>query len=489
MTIEEKARAYDEALERAQKATRAASDVAMDIVQYIFPQLTESEDERIMDCLRNIASLEQAEDVINDMGFTKEQILAWLKKQKEKPDYLSTDRVTVRPDGGVERHTIGYLEKREEQKPVPKFKVGETIKYRGETYEITEIEATDNGPYYSIRLIGDPSDWDEVKTGIGPGGEKDMVKVEQKPLGDKYEFALSLRNCLKCGSELTEEQSDIFTDGYAEDLYKVAVGELDPGIDKQDLEDYKNEIKRPTTKSVIEGVKGINYPIGNRTVDLPSKEQNPAEWSDEDNIHLTNAILSAEREWGKDSYTAKWLNELPNRFILQSNKQEWSEDMLKAFDETLFTFINNAYNIGKDNKYVPDLRTGLRNQTLTLLATLNNQYSKSQEWSEEDEEMLERLDDLLWILDSYIGDDCSLGQEETDSIRSEIQNVLSPFVKSLRPQPKRDCKDCAMFLNGKCTKPRWKPSEEQIEELNKARRFIPYNCDILAELYEQLKAL
>ena len=114
---------------------------------------------------------------------------------------------------------------------------------------------------------------------------------------------------------------------------------------------------------------------------------------------------------------------------------------------------------------------------------------KKLRWSEEDEEMLERLDDLLWILDSYIGDDCSLGQEETDSIRSEIQNVLSPFVKSLRPQPKRDCKDCAMFLNGKCTKPRWKPSEEQIEELNKARRFIPYNCDILAELYEQLKAL
>ena len=47
MTQEEKAKAYDEALERAQKATRAGSDVAMDIVQYIFPQLAESEDERI----------------------------------------------------------------------------------------------------------------------------------------------------------------------------------------------------------------------------------------------------------------------------------------------------------------------------------------------------------------------------------------------------------------------------------------------------------
>lgn len=35
----------------------------------------------------------------------------------------------------------------------------------------------------------------------------------------------------------------------------------------------------------------------------------------------------------------------------------------------------------------------------------------------------------------------------------------------------------------------WKPSEEQMEALNKARRFIPYNCDILESLYEQLKKL
>lgn len=35
----------------------------------------------------------------------------------------------------------------------------------------------------------------------------------------------------------------------------------------------------------------------------------------------------------------------------------------------------------------------------------------------------------------------------------------------------------------------WKPSEEQMAALNKARRFVPYNCDILESLYEQLKKL
>lgn len=69
------------------------------------------------------------------------------------------------------------------------------------------------------------------------------------------------------------------------------------------------------------------------------------------------------------------------------------------------------------------------------------------EWSEEDEEKLERVDDLLWILDSYIGDDCSISEEITQRLREEIENVLCPFLKSLRPQP------------------HWNPSEEQMEAL------------------------
>lgn len=42
MTDKQKAKAYDEALERAQKVTRAGGDVAMVIVQDIFPELRES---------------------------------------------------------------------------------------------------------------------------------------------------------------------------------------------------------------------------------------------------------------------------------------------------------------------------------------------------------------------------------------------------------------------------------------------------------------
>lgn len=35
----------------------------------------------------------------------------------------------------------------------------------------------------------------------------------------------------------------------------------------------------------------------------------------------------------------------------------------------------------------------------------------------------------------------------------------------------------------------WKPSEKQMDALDKARFFIPYDCDVIAELYEQLQKL
>ena len=42
------------------------------------------------------------------------------------------------------------------------------------------------------------------------------------------------------------------------------------------------------------------------TLTKPQKQK----WSEEDVIHLTNAILAAEKEWGINSNTTKWLKSL-----------------------------------------------------------------------------------------------------------------------------------------------------------------------------------
>ncbi len=56
---------------------------------------------------------------------------------------------------------------------------------------------------------------------------------------------------------------------------------------------------------------------------------------------------------------------------------------------------------------------------------------KPVEWSEGDSDNLERVDNYLWMLDDYVGDDCAMPQGKTDKIRGNIQEVLSPWLKSL----------------------------------------------------------
>lgn len=74
---------YNEALERAQKVTRAGGDVAMVIVQNIFPELAESEDERMMKNIR-LAILSVEDAFWKTHGLTSKEAISYLEKQKEQ---------------------------------------------------------------------------------------------------------------------------------------------------------------------------------------------------------------------------------------------------------------------------------------------------------------------------------------------------------------------------------------------------------------------
>ena len=85
------------------------------------------------------------------------------------------------------------------------------------------------------------------------------------------------------------------------------------------------------------------------------------------------------------------------------------------------------------------------------------------EWSEEDEKKLERVDDLLWMLDDYISDDCSICEEKTARLRDEIHNELFPWLEFLRPQYHGDVTMTEAYKMGleagKASS--WKPNEKQ----------------------------
>ena len=81
---------------------------------------------------------------------------------------------------------------------------------------------------------------------------------------------------------------------------------------------------------------------------------------------------------------------------------------------------------------------------------------------------------------------------EEDSVKPKFKPGMANVLKSLRPQKKRECNDCAMFFGGKCTKPHWKPSEEQMEALDFAVTYLfstKQNPTYLRDLYDDLKKL
>ncbi len=96
MTQEEKARAYDEALERARKAYNAIlpeNRGARKIIEDAFPELSESEDERIRKKLIETIGYFRSRGIDQQLC---EEFLAWLEKQKE-PKLLNNEKYQTVP--------------------------------------------------------------------------------------------------------------------------------------------------------------------------------------------------------------------------------------------------------------------------------------------------------------------------------------------------------------------------------------------------------
>jgi len=185
LSIEEKAKAYDEALERARelvgKWTGKNKDFYIEDYSYIFPELKESEDERIRKAIFKALSKKAARDVLLANGIQVSDALAWLEKQDNtdieqvfRPlagcciDTAAEQAVELQKQGknvvlafngcyipvknnttdAIVNEYYSWLEKRGEQKPTdksePKFKVGDWIT---NNYAVWCIESIHNGLY------------------------------------------------------------------------------------------------------------------------------------------------------------------------------------------------------------------------------------------------------------------------------------------------------------------------------------------------------
>ena len=96
MTQEEKAKAYDEALENARQEYNTTENVERkQWLEELFPELVESEDEKIRRALMKFIEKIPYERLEND-GVSVKDALAWLEKQGEqKPDWSIKEKLML----------------------------------------------------------------------------------------------------------------------------------------------------------------------------------------------------------------------------------------------------------------------------------------------------------------------------------------------------------------------------------------------------------
>ena len=428
MTQEEKAKAYDEALEKAQKATRAGSDVAMDIVQYIFPELRESEEEKI-----------------------RNEILIY---------------IGARQDIDLETHNrwCAYLEKQKEQKPV-----------EIDEYKIIEKHITEDSLSSEVNKRLKECGWyvtDEKPAKWGDGDENKLYQAVETLLADK---AIALQENPHCKA-LHRAYDDLIVwlkslpkrfnfqpkQGWSEEdekIYNIIIKIIFESKSTLSLE-YVDEINNwlkslperlnlPSKQEWSEGTKKALDKISDYLKYKGREEdadfirhlcpQPKKEWSEEDEEHL-NSIIESYKELLKD-YSAnngvdyipyntpvvartvlndiKFLKSLPERLNLPS-KQEWSEEdynaILIAIDWLQYyrdTFVATGEAKDEISTCVDRLKS-LRPQP-------------KQEWSEEDEG---KIEDILLIIKHVTNIPYSGG---ILTINNEYKDELSKFLKSFVP--------------------------------------------------------
>ena len=420
MTQEEKAKAYDEALEKAKElpdSPRTCFDIEQ--LKDIFSELAKSEDERIR---RAIVSLvyESQGTYKSFAGIDLDDMLAWLEKQKEQ------------------KHTL-------------KFKVGDKVHLEGDEINILTITGIEEDRYLTDNSYGP----------ILFGAEDIWEKVEQKPKCTAYldlssnEFeACMLRYLQSAVNRKDDAMIMIDTKEYAAQLMEIAMKEQKSAWSEEDEEMIKMILgdleweRRNTTvdkdirlydekiaflKSLrprlsdeeIKKIRSEEYTKGFNDAAFGDKSK---EWSkdDEDTINLMIAILRENHPNGQfktNPVNTTCMSVISTDMLIKrieslrpQQKDEWSEE-----DESFLDSIEEAISAYYDLNHAPQYHYWLEEK----LKSLRSQ--PKQEWSKEDETY--RQDALWCVKQAY---KLCKTENDTGSCWS-----AEKWLKSLKPQSKQ----------------------------------------------------
>lgn len=306
-TIEEKAKAYDEAIEKTIKL------YSKDIAKTIFPELIESEDEKIRTTLKNALN-HLSDNWYHVEDLSKEEVIAWLEKQKEQkviiPKFRIGDIIT-----SFKNNTIKYFIK----KVGVKNELGEydyivedisdDPAYKGRTHEIS-IEKVDS---WGILVRQKPiSIWNNTKEVPAPS-EKDILGWYRKPNGELEDSPKIVYFC--SDEESLKESEDSIN------LCNLAYWAELPNeefkkkywFDKQKPVEWSEKDEKPYPETLEKAIDLYYYTYGNgnggfnnlslekfkdivKTFIKDYSEQKSVEWSEEDIVAIDCAVEVLNKE-------------------------------------------------------------------------------------------------------------------------------------------------------------------------------------------------
>jgi len=497
---------YEEDLESAKGwlaiAKENNNNLAIQILEKLFPELKESEDERIRKALiRNFTNQHSGNFPTAD-GFTREQILAWLEKQgeqntanfeeaeKEKNDFVSGQFIECRKSFNEFKEFGSYWFEyvgddtyigRSDNILNQRFHITPQQLFTLFTHQHCPKDNKKQGENELEKYINDQRNkkdfyceskemsWNEMSLNVRKHdypyyfkGDLDCYPFNVEKQGEKTipknidDAALQYVDTCAVDGEVTH---DNITEPYWNNhsmmnAYKAGwlekQGEQKPIII---IPQFKvGDIIKPKPYNEEHLIKDINENGYVLDVDIiiPFKdedvweivEQKPT-WSEEDEKMIEACLLfvNANRTHPLATKCIDWLNSLKERIQIQL-KQEWSEE-----DERNLKGIIDEIEANKNN--APDYDLATYDRFLSWLKSLKDrvQSHQKQGWSEEDNERLLRIHQFIWA--NRRGDTDEIYQQEQDA----------DWLMTLKPQN------------------HWKPNEEQIKSLRIALQTMHYSKD------------
>ena len=291
LSVEEKAKAYDDALSRVKSlisdaAIRHLRSIPLNEITDRFPELKESEDERMREMAIKAVYSPQAQSCIESWGVNPDDVIAWLERQGEQKSNLPIDDVWVLDYDELIKLPKEEFEKQGEQKTAnkvePKFHEGEWITDGNITIK---IEAIKNDCY----LCGDCTLY-STKT-----ADKvyHLWTIQDAKDGD----VLSYRD----GQWIFVYKEKIDNDSFSyHALYSTIQQDLtinDSGFTL--LSDAITPATKEQRDLLFQKMIEAGYEWDVEKKELKKIEQKPAEWSEEDEQMCQNILECLRHGWRK----------------------------------------------------------------------------------------------------------------------------------------------------------------------------------------------